>query len=89
MSLESVADLRLTYTNGKLSIYAKGQMLAEEQDARLLRLTFRQRQVAKLWVEGKQAGEIALALGVEESTVRDHIRAIYNLLEVNDRLAGC
>jgi PAS domain S-box-containing protein len=49
-------------------------------------LTPRQRQVLELLVGGHSNREIAKALGLQEPTVKVHLRAIYQALGVNSRL---
>jgi DNA-binding NarL/FixJ family response regulator len=53
-----------------------------------LQLTCRQRQVFKLVLQGKPNKEIALALGVAESTIKSHIRPILQALQVTSRVGA-
>lgn len=48
-------------------------------------LTPRKRQIADLLGRGYQNKEIAAALGLSESTVKDHITDLYRLLGVDNR----
>lgn len=49
-------------------------------------LTIREREVADLMVAGKSNREIAFALGVSESTVKNHITRILRKLGLQDRM---
>ncbi len=48
-------------------------------------LTPREEQVLQLLVEGKAVREIALALGIAPSTVKNHVQSIYGKLQVSNR----
>jgi len=50
------------------------------------RLTHRQREILSLLVEGVRAKQIASRLGLSETTVRNHIRAILRELGVHSQL---
>jgi DNA-binding CsgD family transcriptional regulator len=52
------------------------------------RLTPRQREVLELLGDGRDAGEIAVVLGVTVATVRTHIRHILRALGVHTQLAA-
>lgn len=56
------------------------------RDDRIKRLTGRQVEVAECAVFGATAGEIARHLGISVHTVRQHIRGIYQALEVCTRV---
>lgn len=56
-----------------------------EEPAELIPLTSRQLEVIGLVVDGLSNAEIAHRLFVTESTVKQHLRAAYKVLSVNDR----
>ena len=58
----------------------------ESEPHRILRLTQRERQLLPLVCGGLKNKEIALQLGVAETTVWHHLTAIFTKLQVNDRL---
>lgn len=60
----------------------RNAMLAEELPSDL---TSREYEVAKLAVEGLRNSEIARILGVTESTVRTHLRTIFQKLDIDRR----
>jgi two-component system, NarL family, nitrate/nitrite response regulator NarL len=56
-----------------------------ERSQRLAALTNRRRQVAMLICEGLSSRSIAKKLGVTEGTVKVHLHAIYEKLDVHSR----
>jgi len=58
--------------------------LADE--AKLAALTPREREVLQLIARGLSNREIGAALGVEESTIRTHVKRILMKLELRDRI---
>jgi DNA-binding NarL/FixJ family response regulator len=60
-------------------------LLAEEEPANLAVLSARQREILGYVVEGHSNAEIARNLLLTESTVKQHLRAAYKLLRVNNR----
>jgi DNA-binding NarL/FixJ family response regulator len=58
----------------------------ESEPHRIQRLTQRERQLLPLVCSGLKNKEIALQLGVAETTVWHHLTAIFTKLQVNDRL---
>lgn len=59
---------------------------SESEPHRIQRLTHRERQLLPLVCSGLKNKEIALQLGVAETTVWHHLTAIFTKLQVNDRL---
>jgi DNA-binding NarL/FixJ family response regulator len=78
-----------------VSLAAKGELvaprallqylLAEVEPANLAALSARQREILGYVVEGRSNAEIARNLFLSESTIKQHLRAAYKLLEVNNR----
>ena len=60
-------------------------LLAEEEPANLAALTARQKEILGYVVEGLPNAEIAGRLFLSESTIKQHLRAAYKLLGVNNR----
>jgi DNA-binding NarL/FixJ family response regulator len=59
--------------------------LLAEETANLGVLSARQREILELVVEGLSNAEIARRLFLSESTIKQHLRAAYKLLGVNNR----
>ncbi|MEM7446189.1 MAG: helix-turn-helix transcriptional regulator [Pseudomonadota bacterium] len=59
---------------------------ADKLDGLDLPLTPRQRDVAKLLVQGNSSDQTAKALGISAETSRNHIRSIYDRLAVSNRV---
>ncbi len=72
----------------RLAARAAGHRSASERDAGLLadQLTYRERDVLKLLVEGAGSEEIARWLSISPNTVRTHIQNILTKLQVHSRL---
>jgi DNA-binding NarL/FixJ family response regulator len=78
-----------------VAVAAKGELvaprellqyvLAEEQPANLATLSARQREIMGYVVEGLSNAEIGRRLYLSESTIKQHLRAAYKLLGVNNR----
>jgi DNA-binding NarL/FixJ family response regulator len=60
-------------------------LIAREIPASLNGLSARQREILELVVEGLSNAEIARNLYLSESTIKQHLRAAYKLLEVSNR----
>jgi DNA-binding NarL/FixJ family response regulator len=60
-------------------------VLSEEEPANLGHLSARQREILGYVVEGLSNAEIARRLFLTESTIKQHLRAAYKLLGVNNR----
>jgi DNA-binding NarL/FixJ family response regulator len=60
-------------------------LLAEVEPANLAALSARQREILGYVVEGLSNAEIARRLLLSESTIKQHLRAAYKLLGVNNR----
>lgn len=58
----------------------------EGQHAYRLRLTPRQQEILLLIAEGLTTKVIAARLGVSDRTVKNHINAIYHVLDVDNRV---
>jgi DNA-binding NarL/FixJ family response regulator len=62
-----------------------GYLLNEEEPANLAALSARQREIIRYVVEGLSNAEIGQRLFLSESTIKQHLRAAYKLLGVNNR----
>jgi DNA-binding NarL/FixJ family response regulator len=60
-------------------------LISREMPASLNGLSARQREILELVVEGRSNAEIAKTLYLSESTIKQHLRAAYKLLEVSNR----
>jgi DNA-binding NarL/FixJ family response regulator len=60
-------------------------LLSEEEPANLAALSARQREILGYVVEGLSNAEIGQRLFLSESTIKQHLRAAYKLLGVNNR----
>jgi DNA-binding NarL/FixJ family response regulator len=60
-------------------------LLTEEEPANLAALSVRQREILGYVVEGLSNAEIGQRLFLSESTIKQHLRAAYKLLGVNNR----
>jgi DNA-binding NarL/FixJ family response regulator len=60
-------------------------LMTQEEPAQLDALSARQREILDLVVEGLSNAEIASRLFLSESTIKQHLRAAYKLLGVNNR----
>ena len=69
-----------------LHILGRDRKPAAPQPLREQLLTRRQREVLALLAEGVRAREIALRLGVTQTTVRNHIRAVLRRLDSHSQL---
>lgn len=63
----------------------QGDGLGPPLSGPLARLTRRQREVLMLLAQGRSNADIAEALGVELNTVKNHLKAIFKALGVNNR----
>ena len=62
-----------------------GHLIARVEPANLSALSVRKREVLELVVEGLSNAEIGKRLYISESTIKQHLRTAYKLLEVNNR----
>ena len=60
-------------------------LIVEAEPANANLLSARQREILELVVEGLSNAKIARQLFLSESTVKQHLRAVYNLLKVSNR----
>lgn len=60
-------------------------LVAGNQSVDLDSLTFRQREILKFVIEGRTNAQIGQALFLSESTIKQHLRAAYKILEVRNR----
>ena len=63
-------------------------LLLGEQDARVERLTPRQREILALVAEGMTDAQIGERLGIAAATVKKHLEAVYERLDVHNRTAA-
>jgi DNA-binding NarL/FixJ family response regulator len=59
--------------------------LSQNENPKLGDLTARQREILEMVVEGLSNAEIAGRLYLSESTIKQHLRAVYKVLEVSNR----
>jgi DNA-binding NarL/FixJ family response regulator len=62
-----------------------GYFLSQNEKPRIGELSARQREVSELLVEGLSNAEIAGRLYLTESTIKQHLRAVYKVLGVRNR----
>jgi DNA-binding NarL/FixJ family response regulator len=62
-----------------------GYFLSQNEDPKLGVLSARQREILELVVEGLSNAEIAGRLYLSESTIKQHLRAVYKVLGVSNR----
>jgi DNA-binding NarL/FixJ family response regulator len=79
-----------------ITVATKGELVAprellgylitlEEEPEDLVDLSPRQREILELVVEGLSNAEIGRRLYLSESTIKQHLRAAYKLLQVSNR----
>ena len=61
-------------------------MLTDIDASNLARLTPRESEVLRYMAKGFQSHEIAVLIGIQRHTVNDHIKAIYQRLDVGSRV---
>jgi two-component system, NarL family, nitrate/nitrite response regulator NarL len=93
VSAEQVCEAILAVTRGEtaLSDEIKGGVLQQIRlrgDERDTKLTPREREVLKLVAEGLSAPEVGVRLFIEQSTVKSHLKNIYEKLGVSERAAA-
>lgn len=87
----AIAGIILDYTRQILSGREPGQAtiniarLRQSQNAELVQVSEREREVLQLIVDGKSNSEIASSLYITVGTVKTHVRNILNKLCVDDR----
>jgi DNA-binding NarL/FixJ family response regulator len=80
-----------------ITVATKGELVAprellgylmnlEEEPEDLVNLSLRQREILELVVEGLSNAEIGRRLYLSESTIKQHLRAAYKLLQVSNRI---
>jgi DNA-binding NarL/FixJ family response regulator len=62
-----------------------GYILRQNENPKMGDLSARQREILELVVEGLSNAQIARRLYLSESTIKQHLRAVYKLLEVSNR----
>jgi DNA-binding NarL/FixJ family response regulator len=62
-----------------------GYLLSQNENPKIGELSARQREILKLVVEGLSNAEIAGRLYLTESTIKQHLRAVYKVLGVRNR----
>jgi DNA-binding NarL/FixJ family response regulator len=60
-------------------------LLSQKEKPKIGELSARQREILELVVEGLSNAEIAGRLYLSESTIKQHLRAVYKVLEVSNR----
>jgi DNA-binding NarL/FixJ family response regulator len=87
MAVDMVRDGSVWAPRRVLSRLLDSRRTAPRSPATPLRFTARERQVLNLLREGHPNREIALALGIDESTVKAHIGRLMRKVGVNNRTA--
>jgi DNA-binding NarL/FixJ family response regulator len=87
MAVDMVRDGSVWAPRRVLSRLLDSRRTAPKSPATPLRFTARERQVLNLLREGHPNREIALALGIDESTVKAHIGRLMRKVGVNNRTA--
>jgi DNA-binding NarL/FixJ family response regulator len=87
MELEQVARATEVAASGEIVVPRTilEQLVTNEDPADLDALTNRQREILELVAKGYSNARIAQDLFLSESTVKQHLRATYKILGVNDR----
>jgi DNA-binding NarL/FixJ family response regulator len=87
MELDQIARATEVAERGEIVVPRTilGQLVTNEDPADLDALTTRQREILDLVAKGYSNARIAKDLFLSESTVKQHLRATYKILNVNDR----
>jgi DNA-binding NarL/FixJ family response regulator len=87
MELDQIARAAEVAARGEIVVPRKilEQLVTNEDPADLDALTTRQREILELVAKGYSNARIAKDLFLSESTVKQHLRATYKILNVNDR----
>jgi DNA-binding NarL/FixJ family response regulator len=87
MELDQIARATEVAARGEIVVPRKilDQLVTNEDPADLDALTTRQREILELVAKGYSNARIAKDLFLSESTVKQHLRATYKILNVNDR----
>jgi len=87
MELEQIARATEVAARGEIVVPRTilEQLVTNEDPADLDALTARQREILELVAKGYSNARIAKDLFLSESTVKQHLRATYKILNVNDR----
>jgi DNA-binding NarL/FixJ family response regulator len=62
-----------------------GYLLNRNENPKIEDLSFRQREILEMVVEGLSNAQIAWRLYLSESTIKQHLRAVYKVLGVRNR----
>jgi DNA-binding NarL/FixJ family response regulator len=87
MAVETVRDGSVWAPRKVLSRLLDSQRTAAQSDASMPRFTAREIQILNLLRAGQPNREIALALGIDEGTVKAHIGRLMRKVGVNNRIA--
>jgi DNA-binding NarL/FixJ family response regulator len=87
MAVETVRDGSVWAPRKVLSRLLDSQRTAAKLDASMPRFTAREIQILNLLRAGQPNREIALALGIDEGTVKAHIGRLMRKVGVNNRIA--
>jgi DNA-binding NarL/FixJ family response regulator len=87
MELEQIARATEVAARGEIVVPRSilEQLVTDEDPADIDALTARQREILELVAKGYSNARIAKDLFLSESTVKQHLRATYKILGVNDR----
>lgn len=89
-ALRSSESLRQRYRNAfpapPRATHAPQRMPAANAQAAWLELSRREREVARILLQGRRPADIATALGLSVHTVRSHLRLIYRKLGVHSQV---
>jgi DNA-binding CsgD family transcriptional regulator len=79
-------DVQLVRMNHRTGSYYLAVLTRSEASTRTVRLSEMQQRVAELAAKGGTAQQISVQLGVSANTVKFHLKRVYELLKVSNRV---